>query len=114
MLTNAVAAAIALKEKIGINVGVINLPWLNEIDAAWLREVVGTASHIFCIDNHYKIGGQGDRIASLIAGDPTLTTTLTSIGISEVPACGTNDEIIKFHRLDQASIATLVKATLGY
>ncbi len=113
MLTNAVAAAADIKHSSGLDVGVINLPWLNTIDAAWLRSTVQAVAHIFCIDNHYAIGGLGDRMASIISSDPDINVILTSIGLNEVPACGTNDEIMDFHGLDVDSIGRMVKKQLG-
>jgi len=113
MLTNAVAAVADIKNSTGLDVGVINMPWLNTIDSTWLRSTVKSVPHIFCIDNHYEIGGLSDRMASMISCDSEINVNLTSIGLGEVPACGTNEEIIGFHRLDVGNIGRTVKKQLG-
>ena len=35
-----------------------------------------------------------------------------SLGLDEVPACGTNDEIMSFHGLDSQSIAAKIKSVM--
>jgi len=112
MLVNAVAAASDIRKSLGINVGVINMPWLNKVDIEWFHETVKLVKHIFCIDNHYAIGGLSDRIAALVASNPKLDVTLTAIGLSEVPSCGTNDEIMGFHGLDVQGIRSVLENTL--
>ena len=48
MLTQAVKAAELLKEEHGLGLRVINLPWLNHVNADWLRSIVeGFKSYIF-------------------------------------------------------------------
>lgn len=112
MLTNAVGVALDLKESSNLEIGVINLPWLNTIDEGWIKGILKTSKHIFCIDNHYSIGAQSDRIASIVAADSSLGVSLTAIGLNEVPACGTNEEIMNFHGLDQEGIKKAVKDIL--
>jgi hypothetical protein len=38
---------------------------------------------------------------------------VTAIGITEVPACGTNAEVLAYHGLDGPSIARTVLATVN-
>lgn len=113
MLSSAILAAQILKQKHGVSVKVINQPWLNSVDADWLAETLGTCKTLFTIDNHYLLGGQGDRLADVIAlrGIPHLK--LVKLGLSEVPACGTNPEILKKHALDADGIVSAVLAALN-
>jgi transketolase len=100
LLANAWEAAERLASQ-GTSVRLINLPWLNRVDASWLREVIGPIRQIVTLDNHYVHGGQGDMIAAAIAGlglEPAVH--VTRLGITELPECGTNDEVLKHHRLD--------------
>jgi len=69
-------------------------------------------NNIFCIDNHYKIGGLGDRIAATISSFKNLNINQTFIGLDEVPACGSNDEIMSFHGLDSQSIFEKIKSVM--
>lgn len=113
MLTNAVNAAQKIKETAGINLGVINMPWLNIIDSEWLYDLLQSVDNIFCIDNHYSIGGLNDRISSEINSFKIkLDINLSSISLNKIPVCGTNDEIMKFHKLDTDSIVNKIKSVL--
>jgi len=104
MLSSAVQAAQELKIEHGIAVKVINLPWLNYVDADWLVEVLGDCKAVFSIDNHYLIGGQGDRIADAMASKGITSTKLHRLALKEIPECGTNPEILREHRLDSDSL----------
>ena len=92
----------------GAAFGVVTLPWLNAIDGAWLAEAAGSGS-IVCLDNHYVTGGQGDAVLSALAGRPEAARVL-KLGVESVPACGTNDEVLRAHRLDAEAIAGRVDA----
>ena len=104
MLSAAVQAAQALKAEHGIAVKVINLPWLNAIDANWFAEILNGCKAVFSIDNHYLIGGQGDRIANAMLIQGLLSSKLQRIALNEIPVCGTNLEILYHYALDQTSI----------
>jgi transketolase len=100
MLASAVQAAQMLKSEHGIAMKVINLPWLNHVDAAWLAKALGNCKVVFSIDNHYLIGGQGDRIADAMASKILTSTKLHRLALQEVPECGNNQEILANHHLD--------------
>ena len=81
----------------------VNLPWLNRVDPGWLREAIGDAARVVTLDNHYVHGGQGEMLAAAVAElglDPAVR--VTRIGVTELPECGTNDEVLAYHRLDVA------------
>jgi hypothetical protein len=91
-------------------VGVVNLPWLNRVDVAWLARAVAPFSHVFCLDNHFVTGGQGALLpATLTASDAPPPARLHLIGVEGVPACGVNAEVLRHHRLDAASLASRVR-----
>jgi transketolase len=101
MLANAFEAAAELEKSDGIRLRIVALPWLNRIDAAWLEQVVGERRSVITLDNHYVQGGQGELIAATLAGlglQPGVR--VTSIGVTELPECGTNDEVLAYHGLD--------------
>jgi len=110
MLTAAVQAAQTLQAENDLSVKVINLPWLNYIDAEWLLTEVGTCKKIFSIDNHYIIGGQGDRIANVFASKGIYENILYRIGLDEIPACGTNQEILSAHALDYEALSIVIQS----
>ncbi len=105
MLTAAVEAATILKEENIISVKVVNLPWLNCVDGDWLSREVCGSEIIFSIDNHYRIGGQGDRLAELFGTSLFSGKTLHRIALDEIPSCGANVEVMAHHHFDARSIA---------
>jgi transketolase len=97
----------------GVEAGVVALPWLRDVDGAWLAEVAGGAV-IVTLDNHYLVGGQGDAVlAALAAEAPEAAARLHKIGVTEVPKSGENNEVLRAHGLDAESIAARVGATLA-
>lgn len=105
-LTESIKAASLLNQK-GISCTVYDLPWLNLIDFEWFGEVISDFDLVVSIDNHYAIGGQGDRIASAMA-EQGLAPSLLRISVDRIPECGLNDEIVKVHQMDSESIARRV------
>lgn len=110
MVGEALKAAALLREQ-GVGAGVINHPWLNRVDPAWLAETVGRKP-VFVIDNHYVDGGLGDRITTT-AARAGLAGRVHRIGLDRAPVCGANDEALKVHELDAASLARRIRAALG-
>lgn len=111
VLSAAVDAARMLRDERGLAVKVINLPWLNCIDEPWLRSELRGIATVISIDNHYRIGGQGDRLADVLARDAT--SRLWRIGVTKIPVCGTNAEVLAEHDLDSRAIAALVHSVLN-
>jgi transketolase len=91
---------------------VINLPWLNEVDAVWLREAIAGSKRVYALDNHYAKGGQGDVIARAMAGFEGLDTPLICLGIKDIPPSGTNPQVLGAVGLDVDGLVRAVKA--GY
>ena len=62
---------------------------------------------VVTLDNHYLEFGQGMMVAAAMArtGRPREVVT---IGITEIPACGSNADVLAHHGLDAASIARAV------
>ncbi len=109
LLTHACKAADELAEQ-GISAAVIDLPWLNRIDAGWVRDVLGGFRHIVTLDNHYLEFGQGVMIAAALARTG-VRAEVTPIGLKEIPACGSNADVLAYHGLDGSSIARTIRGT---
>jgi len=108
LLSNAYEAAEEIEQTTGSSVRVVNLPWLNRVDRAWLRKTIGARRTIALLDNHYLRGGQGDMLAAAIAElglEPV--PHIIRIGVTSLPECGTNDEVLAHHGLD---VGGLVKS----
>jgi transketolase len=94
----------------GIDLGLVALPWLRDLDGEWLAELAA-GRPIVCLDNHYVDGGLGDAVLASLAGRPDAGRVL-KLGVETVPACGTNDEVLRAHGLDSESLAARVAAAL--
>ncbi len=110
MLTEAWKAAQILAED-EISLAVINLPWLNRLDDSWLKSVVRKYRTIFTLDDHYLEQGQGAMIATHLA-KLGLVTSLVMFGVEEIPACGSNQEVLEYHGLDAKSLAKKIQKNL--
>ena len=113
MLANAFEAAQQLEEQAGVRVRLVNLPWLNRVDSSWLRETVGSCRSVVTLDNHYVHGGQGEMIGAALAELGLASSPrLTRLGVTALPECGTNDEVLEYHRLDIPSLVQAFRAAL--
>ena len=95
-----------LRDK-GISVRVVNLPWLNRVDSSWLESVLADCRHVITLDNHYLVGGQGEMLAAAMLG-LGLPVTLTRLGLTDIPVCGSNTEVLHALGLDADGIAKVV------
>jgi transketolase len=105
MLHEALVAADYLK-KIGFNLQVVNMPWLNKIDKEWLKKVVKDQKRIFVLEDHSAFGGLGDRLLNwLVEIDEIKDKQFINLGLKEYPECGTPLEVLEYHKLDGKSLA---------
>jgi transketolase len=110
MLSNAFEAAQEIEAAAGVGIRLVNLPWLNRVDGGWLRETIGSRRTIVTLDNHYLHGGQGEMIAAAVAElalEPA--ARVIRIGVTALPECGTNDEVLAHHGLDVAGLVKRLK-----
>lgn len=106
LLPEAYKAEQLLREQHGLSLKLVNLPWLNVVDVNWLQEILNGFTHVFTFDNHYLDGGQGDLLATKIAELGMVhRVKLKRFGVSNIPACGQNDEVLRYHGLDAERIA---------
>ena len=110
LLSNAWRAAEELAAE-GLSTAVIDLPWLNRIDDGWVRDVLGRFPVVVTLDNHYVTLGQGVMIAAALARN-RCQAEVHSIGLTDIPACGTNAEVLAHHGLDAQSIAKAVHSCI--
>jgi transketolase len=111
LLSNAWRAADALAAR-GIDAAVIDLPWLNRVDGGWVRETLVRFPLVVTLDNHYATLGQGVTIAAALARVGARRCDVVSIGLTDVPACGGNAEVLAHHGLDAESLAAAVASRL--
>jgi transketolase len=107
LLHEALTASELLAED-GFGLAVVNLPWLNTVDADWLGDLVDTHQHVLVLEDHAPVGGLGDTLRRVLDG-----RALTVFGVEGWPACGTPSEALRYHGLDGASLAARVLAVMG-
>lgn len=109
MLSEAIKASdhVRLITDYSVNVSVFNIPWLNTVDNDWLYETFKDFDLVLTLDNHYIMGGQGEYISNLFGWWDWgwKLPSVIKFGVEEIPACGLNDEVLKYHKLDYKSIA---------
>ncbi len=104
LLSEAWRAAELLQEE-GLRVGVVSLPWLNQLSVPWLLRTVAHVKQLFSLDNHHATGGQGDRIADALAtASGTSVPRLHRFAVDGLPACGGAPEVLRRHGLDAWSL----------
>jgi len=108
LLTSAWHAAEILAGS-GIDAAVVDLPWLNRIDDRWVAEALAPFPFVITLDNHYVTLGQGVMVGAALARAGA-RAEVRSIGLTDIPACGTNAEVLAQHGLDAASIARAVQS----
>jgi transketolase len=110
LLSNACRAADALAAD-GVRAAVINLPWLNRIDDEWVSQTLNHFPLIVTLDNHYLTLGQGTMVAAALARTHARNDVI-SVGLTDVPACGSNAEVLEYHQLDAPSLARTALARM--
>ena len=96
----------------GVDAGVVALPWLRDVDGAWLAEAAGDAA-VVTLDNHYLAGGQGEAVLAALADQaPEAAARVHQIGVTEIPKSGENNEVLRAHGLDADGIVAQVTSRL--
>jgi transketolase len=100
--------ALTAAETLGDRLAVVNMPWLNRVDAAWLEELADAYDELFVLEDHAPVGALGDTLRRELPG-----RLVTVFGVEGWPACGTPTEALRFHGLDGASLADRIGVALG-
>lgn len=114
MLSESYKASIMLREKQGLKIRIVNLPWLNRLDPDWLLDISAAYRNVFTIDNHYVRGGQGEMIAAALASNGSnRERRVYQFGLSDFPKCGQNSDVLRSHGLDARSLADRMYAMIA-
>lgn len=108
LLSLAWFAAQKAKQEHGISVKLINLPWINYQDPEWITYAVKGCKKIICLDNHYSIGGQADRLARVLSLKSQNVNNFCCIGLNDVPPCGANLEVLNAVGLTSENILNMI------
>jgi len=107
LLGEAVRAVLDDAE-LSTRVRVIDLPWVNAVDPAWLRGAIEGVRRVVVVDDHDVRSGLGSHVASLLAAHAP-SVPMTVLGVDGIPECGAPSEVLAHHRLDAASIAEALR-----
>ena len=108
VLHEALVAADLLSGQ-GIDICVVNMPWLNRIDGDWLAGTVAEHTNLFVLEDHAPTGGLADRLLATLADRGLLDgRRFKRFAVRGFPAWGRPPEVLRHHGLDGASLAAVV------
>jgi len=109
MLHEALLASARLLEECKFALKVVNMPWLNRFDLQWLEETLDDCEAIHVLEDHSPFGGLGDTLLNALVDRGLLVgRRFHKFGVEGDPACGTPPEVLRYHRLDGASLANRI------
>ncbi len=109
MLNEALLAAEVLATQ-GIELEVINMPWLNKLDIKWFEGIITNHTWIFVLEDHSRYGGLGEFLMfQMIKANLLKCKNFCIYAIDGFPACGSPAEALNFHGLDGQSLAKRIK-----
>ena len=111
LLAQAVKASRLLAER-GIGLAVVNQPWLNRMDDAWIAGLAKGRRLLVTLDDHYLEGGHGEKVLAALARGEISIPTL-QLGLVAVPPSGQPGEVLERLGLDAAGIAAKVAGSLS-
>lgn len=105
MLHEALLASEIL-HKSNFHLKVVNMPWLNRIDASWLEEIIGSCPAVYILEDHAHVGGLGDRILDVMVAFHLIKGRhFQKFAVEGYPAWGTPKEVLNYHMLDGNNLA---------
>ena len=81
--------------------------WLNNINFDFLKSL--SNKDIFTFETTTSIGSFSSQLSLGILEKGIKINSLSNVCINQLPECGANDEVLKFHSLDGESILDKVK-----
>ena len=81
----------------GIEATIVVTPWINKVDISWLKRTLASLPFVVTLENHYTESGAGSYYTKLMANSGLLhNRKVLTMGINELPVCGSNDEVLAF------------------
>jgi transketolase len=103
-----------ISEEFDYDVCQVIMPWLNNFDLNWWKDVIIGKSKILIYENHDLRNGFGEYFKAKIYGNISNEITIETHGINGIPVSGTNQEVLMYYKLDSNSIKeNLVKFING-
>ena len=105
MLSESLKLKEILKKK-NINPKIINMPNVNSFNSTWLKKILNNITHVFIIEDHMAFGGMGDLLTSYMSEKNLIKNRkIYNLSLKEFPKCGTQEEVLKYHKLDSISLS---------
>jgi transketolase len=112
-MTNEVLLAADILANMGTEICVVAMPWLNEIDLLWFKETVNVSVPVIIVENHFTNCGFGNWLLShLLLNGINIEKKPSVLGLTDVPKCGRNAEVLKASGLDAQSLSTSISAII--
>jgi transketolase len=111
----SIEASIAISElvdELNYNVCHVIMPWVNNIDLCWWKELILGKSSILIYENHDLRNGFGEYFKSKIFGNIPNEIRIIIFGVSGIPVSGRNHEVLKYYQLDSNSIKNQLLSVL--
>jgi len=105
VMLNELLGAEEILRKRGIQIRVVNQPWLNRVDTSWLKKTIGLTQSIFIVEDHAPTGGLGDYLLQAMTDLKLDVRGFKKFAVEGIPACGTPIQALRHHRLDAQSLA---------
>lgn len=114
ILNEAVMAAEELAG-VGVDAGVVSVPFVTALDEAAVAEVLNGTKLVFTVEEHLATGGLGGTIAEFAAARASHPTILRG-GIAHPPPKVALDQAAMriHHRIDRVSLVARVQEALGF
>ena len=90
-----------------LKIGLINFPWLNEINNSWLKKISYKYKNLFFIESQYSKISLSTLFAKSI-NQCGLDLKIFNIPIEDFPPCGSEAEVLKKMNFDELSISKTI------
>jgi len=114
MVRQAIEVKNDLKKFKKIDIEIISTIYANSFDNKWYKNIINKNSGpIFVLENHFTFNGFFSFICkSFIKNKIGIKREMYNFGFENIPACGTNKEVLSHHNLDIGSIYKMVLSKL--
>lgn len=108
VMINEALLASEILDKLGFGLKIVNMPWLNRFDTAWLSRQLEGQKNIYVLEDHSTRGGLGEMMLRT-ATEAKIVPAGSSFRIfgieDEFPVCGTPWEVLGHHKLSGYDLA---------
>jgi transketolase len=112
MLNEALLASEILSES-NYGLKVVNMPWLNRVNIEWFTDTISSYDSVYVMEDHSPHGALGDLlINSLSELNLPVPKRIIKFAIEDFAACGSPQEVLKYHKMDGASIAERITSNI--